>query len=132
MAQPEKILCDTMERSREEEHSVVQGEDRQCLQYQLPGAVGRLLLGGTMVYRVEKSIWEGYPYSNDYRQHAGRSMDGHSQHKTPRGAMCLTHHEFDGSYQSRIYLGRIYPGGEECLGGCGVTIIGHRGFYVTI
>ncbi len=88
----------------------------------MPGAVGRLLLGGAMVYRVEKSIWEGCPYPDDYRQHVGRSMDGHSQHETPRGAMRLTHHEFDGSYQSGIYVGRTYPGGEERLGGCGVTI----------
>jgi hypothetical protein len=43
-----------------------------------------------MVYRVEKSIWEGCPYPDDYRQHVGRSMDGHFQHETPRGAMRLT------------------------------------------
>jgi hypothetical protein len=44
----------------------------------------------------------------------------------------ITYHEFDGSDQSRIYLSRTYLGGEECLGGCWVTIMGHRRFYVTI
>jgi hypothetical protein len=88
VAQPKELLCNTMERSRKGVYSEVQ-EVRQCLLYQLPGTVGRLILGGTVVYRVEKSIWEGSPYPDDYRQHVGRSMDGHSQHETFRRIISL-------------------------------------------